>query len=273
MAKSEIGNCSLCDVNGPLLDSHIMPRWVYNRIRGDANELINIDNAADESKSKAYYSSKQVREHLLCPKCEQIFSITEGAVGLLALQKDGNSFPILDSANPDDYYPFVIDRVETKVLAIEKSTAKDLAHFAVSVVWRASLSSSSKTNDTKLGKYETELRDYLKNRSPLPDTVRVTVAAIRNPEPKEADLRKMLVMPVTDKSDEGHFHIHRFGAAGLYFDVGVGGDIPEQQRRICVTRSNPPFVIVTKGFNIGFFKGLPEAMRKTTKRGRFRREK
>lgn len=91
---SIIGECKLCK-NGAveLRESHIIPSWAYKRMR-DCSAVGGNPNPIVISNGRASQISDQVKEHLLCESCEQLFSVNERYVSSIAYEKDGTPIPL-----------------------------------------------------------------------------------------------------------------------------------------------------------------------------------
>src|SRR5580704_3947168 len=91
---SAIGTCKLCRGNPvELKDSHLLPANIYRKIRrseGANNSLLVA------SKESFRFTDKQIRDYVLCGKCEQLFGNVENRVSRQCLQDDG-SFPLRDA--------------------------------------------------------------------------------------------------------------------------------------------------------------------------------
>lgn len=128
-----IGTCKLCRKNGvELKDSHLLPAYIYKKIRrsqGANNTLVVA------SKESFRFTDKQVSDYVLCGLCEQLFGEVENDVSRQCLQDDG-SFPLRDSiviqARLSDNHE--IGAVSGKAAGID---AERYVYFASSVLWRA----------------------------------------------------------------------------------------------------------------------------------------
>ena len=65
-AYSRTVPCALCNVTADLKDSHILPRWTYNRTMKmygeDNNKLVRVGGG------KAFFDTTQISEYLLCDR-------------------------------------------------------------------------------------------------------------------------------------------------------------------------------------------------------------
>lgn len=128
-----IGTCALCQsANVELIDSHVLPRWVYRRLHnlGPVGQLIATGNG------KVGYSSKQDSRHLLCRPCEDRFGDPEQYVSSLVVQPDG-TFPGLTRVTSEKQAAPGVELARPTGLDVEK-----LTYFAVSVFWRADVAQS-----------------------------------------------------------------------------------------------------------------------------------
>jgi hypothetical protein len=128
------GDCILCLVKGVALrDSHIVPKFSYRRARakGAGGDPVHIRNG------KAFQTSAQITEYLLCADCEQRIGDVETSVSRLLPLNDGDPAPLLDLVG------LVTDTSSSgyRQVPLGRIGDGDLGFFALSVFWRASVSS------------------------------------------------------------------------------------------------------------------------------------
>ncbi len=168
----------------------------------------------------------QLKEYLLCRRCEDRIKPWEDCVAGLSLQED-DQFPALEAAMPvigNVNDPFVI--ADASMLDVEK-----IVRFAVSVIWRASV--SSQVPAVKLGRYEEGITAYLRDDAvPLPAHVRVRLEFIR----PMSDLRfdRTVWEPYTHRDDAHLVRIHSFYLFGMWFHLHVGCEVASTVDLVCL---------------------------------------
>jgi hypothetical protein len=199
------GTCALCKTSAvPLIDSHIVSKWVYRRIIGyDPTPGTGTVAVAD---GRAGYSSKQDSEYLLCRSCEDRFGTREDYVARNGLQPDSTTFPALTVATS-------LDRAENIELADASALDVDqLTYFAASVFWRADVAHSDPIVD--LAEAREPIRQYLLGQA-LPTGVDLVVTLIR-PQPHFPRIDRVVAFPGTDVDTPTR---HEFIACGMRFTM------------------------------------------------------
>jgi hypothetical protein len=221
------GTCALCHAeNVELQDSHLMPKWSYKRAGQATSGLVNVEGG------RAYQSSRQTKQYLLCKPCENRFGIREDCVSRLCWQTDG-SLPILAllKRQPED----ADDPVE--VVQIEAQNTESLAYFASSVIWRA----DAMKKGVQLGEHGEPLRQYLNDEAPFPATVRVTLTVFKAGT-VVTSMDRVLSFPSTDRVE--FCDRHTFVVCGLHFDLYANGLLPEVSHYLCLVHATPKRVAV-----------------------------
>jgi hypothetical protein len=138
--------CKLCLEERELKNSHIIPEFIYSSLYDEKHRFHEI--SVDENK-KNKLPQKGVREYLLCGECEQLLSKNERYASLvlngrfsLTVRKDGK----LIHLGGIEYSKFKL--------------------FALSVLWRAGISSLDVFDQVKLGPHENVLRNMILNSEP-----------------------------------------------------------------------------------------------------------
>jgi hypothetical protein len=115
------------------------------------------------------------------------------------------------------------------------------AHFAISIVWRASvhrwlLPDGTTTSGLDLGDFAESVRRYLVGTAPLPDS-HVTVAVCTDRFSREHWVAPMLSL------DHG-CHSFPFITLGVVFRVWFGAKTPEHIRRVsCRSKPDHPILV------------------------------
>ena len=137
--------CKLCQNDRELRNSHIIPEFLYKTLyeeSGRFNEL-NLD------KGRNKFHQKGIRERLLCDECEQLFSKYERYASLLL----NGGYELLVLPEPPVVHFKNIDYRKFKI-------------FALSILWRAGVSTNKAYSQVELGKHEERLRLLLLSESP-----------------------------------------------------------------------------------------------------------
>jgi hypothetical protein len=202
-----------------------MSRWTYRRSvhmspSGGPN-LVTISNGV------ATLGGKQLTEHLLCVPCERSIKRWEDYASEVALQVNGN-FRARDAVT-------LLPDLCSDELAVADSAALDvpkLARFAVSVIWRASVSRALPL--VSLGKYAEDARRYLlDDAAPIPASMRVSLTLMTPPTNLPVD--RMSIPPYSKKNPG--YHVHAFSTMGLAFHLMVGGEVSPLFDVICIERT------------------------------------
>lgn len=205
------GSCRLCSTTGDLLNSHILPRWAYLRLLRVAPTGSAPLPTVRSDGSRAIYDQQQTTEPLLCAKCEQRISSWEDGVARVAPQLD-DTFPALQQLTP-------LSQVNKDGDAVADGSRlpSALGLFALSVFWRASI--SSVCSGVALGaSLDEELRQYLlDSRRPRP-RVSLDVQVLR-PRSQLAAFHRGLAEPEGDGKGRNGFH---FVVPGFYFALLPG---------------------------------------------------
>ncbi len=221
-----------------LLLSHLIPRAVYAlcRAAGAPNP-----NPVLVTQEFVIQTSRQVRSHLLCFDCEQLFREKGEDWVIPQLAKYGGKFPLastLASVTPCVSEPGLSAYVLNDVPGIR---VDDLIHFAMGIFWKSSVHSWS-GKDTEpwlaLGSYRDNIRLFLRGEMPLPDDV-VLTAAILPPPVKLITFH----LPFETVGQQGRaFQLY---VSGLQFMLWVGADIPMAVRAANLSSKSNPTVLVT----------------------------
>lgn len=186
---SHQGQCRLCLTQAELLDSHIVPRWAWKRARaeGSANP-----HPAMLGGGLAIQHPKQESEHLLCANCERLMKTGDDLAAEVTYQKDYEKAPLLDRVGL-----VVAGHDRLRIVPPGTLDVRLLAYFAVSVVWRASVSTvipECKLSDT----IEEETRLYLLHRGAPPPDLRCVLTFHDIPYGERSHLASMFGLPFAD---------------------------------------------------------------------------
>lgn len=196
---SNTGTCAMCQQsNVTLIDSHVLPNWVYRRLHGmnPGNQLIATGSG------KVGYTSKQDSAYLLCRPCEDLLGRREQYASGVVVRSDG-TFPALAQVGPATPVVPGVDLVTAGALDVDQ-----LTYFAVSVFWRADVAQSEPL--VSLGEYREPLRKYLMG-SGLPAGVYLQVVIL---DPPRGDFVARVAS--APQSHPGGF-LHDLIVLGLHF--------------------------------------------------------
>jgi hypothetical protein len=218
------GTCALCGLNEPLLDSHFMPRSLYQELH-EPNFTIKqmIVLRAD----KTNQSGQQFSMHLLCQACEIRFQQGGEEWTLGNRYRSDGSFLLRDhllNASPVEMKPDGSRVFEARTVA---GLALDrLVYFAVSIFWRAGIADwRVKFADAPKidldASLMTELQQYLLGKAPLPSRVSIFVAVDEAPAPWRA-------MWSPKKQNDRPLLRYSFYIPGMIMELGI--DLPQKER-------------------------------------------
>ncbi len=218
-----VGECRLCLQTSELEASHIIPRWVYRRLSHAAGRHGRTVEVTPEDQA---YTQNQPKEHMLCGTCEDRVGKWEGRVADLAFQLDG-SFPLRDSLGTKTL-------LETR--PISHADASSLARFAMSVFWRAHITTHPRFAEIRLGRFGEMLRRWLLfDDVSRVDAAWLFVGAVA-PDPIAGEVGcNIMKEPSRVPADDQGFH---FMFHGLHCVLLIGaGYVGRTYRDFCIMRS------------------------------------
>lgn len=212
--------CRLCGTTAVLIESHLVPRGVYGRIQnafcGSKKDLVQVN----PSNGTAALDSRQLKEFLLCKRCENRFK-----------EREDYFYELIDSE--DRSWISKASRLTGAALsglrmpAIDLTDARidvpTLAYFVLSVLWRCNVSSrtdlASYRNSFGM-KFANEVEQYLLGLGSFPNKCFVKLTAYDNEY-----AFALLSGPSVQKHRVGgdRFHIHMIHFLGITFEVFRGG--------------------------------------------------
>ena len=136
MAKkpaANMGACKLCGASGRLIDSHIIPKWAYRRALRLYGGMAG-PNLVQMKHGRAMLLPTQLKEYLLCEDpCEKRTKRLADYACKISVQGD-DRFPALETIR------FLCGRPDAAVCDTSTLDVSTFVRFAVSVIWRASVS-------------------------------------------------------------------------------------------------------------------------------------
>jgi hypothetical protein len=230
-----VGQCKLCLLeNQELQDSHLMPQGMYKRVRSEDQDNphpILIDKTGSRS------CSDQITDYVFCKACEARFDRNgeSYALRMAALRGRFRLQEELQIVQPS------FEELDFRGYSVKDSPQikrDQLAYFALSVFWRASvhtwppISEGGDPVRIDLGKTINEaLRRYLLGETGIPPNV------------------SMLFIVCTDKMSQGSFQMPKrgkkegfvwnygFTACGYIFNLVVSKQVPKNMVGICFLHS------------------------------------
>lgn len=202
------GACRLCGRDSELRDSHLLPKSMYRLLRSEQ-----YPNSHPRGRDQADETTLQVRQHLLCPDCEQRFNRRGEGWVMGRCWRGDEGFrirEILHRSQP------LIDRVELKVYAgaeIPELDMDKIVYFGASVFWRAAAAKWTILGESvhiALGRYEESLRAFLLDNGPFPREMVLSVIV------SELEQLDVCLLPVSSRT-KSRLHRHRFIIPGLTF--------------------------------------------------------
>ena len=248
MRHSATGRCRLCETDGVLRESHILPKWSYERIlqretTGQTQPVL-IENGV------ALLTNRQAKEYLLCEDCEQRFSRDENYVSQIVLQAD-DSFP----------WQAALRRTRSMPAGVADSSAVEvdrICRFALSVIWRGS--HSAEFASCRLGPYEGDVRQYLLGAKPFPDRGALRVILTVRPDDERPRMDRIVTGPRSERDRRSH--VQWFAICGALFHFWIGGEVRPAVRLACFSRVGHVGIGDMKPFVMNVAKQIVSAKKK-----------
>jgi hypothetical protein len=224
---SKSGLCRLCGVDGPLINSHIVPAAAYDRVSDrDATHPAHR-NPVQVTRGASVLTSQHWRAYLLCRTCEERFGVWEAYSFPQLAQPDG-SFPWLSqvrkldtrAADPDTGHVAISEGVNVPTLSL----------FAVSIFWRLGVFDTSKS----LGAEESACRKYLLRQSNFPERATLMVRLLDSSAVRIGRVDRAITTYETALGD-GYF-LHRLLLLGAEFRLFLGAQA-STLRVLCFART------------------------------------
>lgn len=217
--------CGLCGGNKLLLDSHLIPKSMYKKLRDDSVDKRVIRTNVDTM--TAHYSDHQVSTKFLCKDCEDRFNkYGEKFVSNDCYDSNKNKFQLLDKINSSKEITIINGtRYINPYDNINILDPEKYLYFAASVFWRSSAWPRRREADKDaLGsKYQEQFRKYLLKENPFSEKAHLFVFVDTDKE-----ILPIIMFPKS-KNCNG-FHKHIFSIPGIHFNLDVGNKGKEWQR-------------------------------------------
>jgi hypothetical protein len=235
-SKSIIGKCKLCHSHGELRDSHFIPKSAYRLIqRSEGEPPVVIKHTV------AMQTNEQVRDYVLCQKCEQRFNENGERWVMEHCYRDGQGFKLKDLIDATE--PLMGNGLKVYSAAgIPQIDVEKLTYFVASIMWRISAhewkSGKDKIRRLYLGKYTEELRHYLLGETAFPPNAALWISII-----PDSNLWNIVTPPYGEKLNQCWRYKSPF--LGISFMFFLGARIDPIIRRTCTYRSPEKFVFVS----------------------------
>lgn len=181
--------CRLCNENKRLIDAHIIPRAIYERVKDSRDShllVVQNKNGAFPKKSRIGFYDNSI----LCSACDGHIGKYDdyGTRFLSELERHGTEVKAPDGRV-----------VALKVMDFDYARLK---LFFLSILWRASVSNLDHFSRVRLGRYEAILHQLIQSGDPgAPDDFPVFLTRF-----KGIDLRLTMMDPIYVRMDGGVRH-------------------------------------------------------------------
>jgi hypothetical protein len=211
----------------------------------------------------------QVKDFLLCQKCEGKFGVAETYVSQLIRRAEQNKFPLLDIAEQGRHISNFDFGAAYSCSAVTGLNPAMLAYFALSVVWRGAVNTWTNYDGRSfrpcpLGKYESVAGQYLLDNEPLPSSFAIWIHVLDR-EPGVA-----LHTPVQKRLNDVYCTI--FSVPGIRFVVLVGKQIRTEDRLLCIVNGDGNPICVFDGTRAPSDEGVLSLLKNSRQTLKFRQE-
>jgi hypothetical protein len=262
------GRCGLCQQEGELQESHLLPRAAYKHVRG-LLAGVEGDPVAITPK-RARITSTQVKTPFLCSPCEQRFHHRGENVVLWSCAQQDGRFSLreqLQAATPlhPEKWSMVYDAVPILGPAIES-----YLYFAASIFWRSAAcrwrTGKESLPSISLGAtYQEQFRLYLLDEGPFPMNARITLHVAT-----ESDLDVLLTLDFPSTTRLTAVRCHDFFINGLLFLLFLGNAVTSRHDDKALN-STQPCIWLTPWTETLFYQANMGMSRTSKPVGAFRR--
>lgn len=252
------GICRLCLNQGPLQESHILPKALYRYLLASGGSAPVVVTRG----VGAHQTNKQVKADLLCSSCEKTLNDNGEGWMLSHGYRGRHRFRLRDILLRAKPLGPMHDGFVYSALDIAELDVARIAYYASSVFWRASVCpSDEREHQMTLGKhYEEEFRGYLCGRTGFPSSAALMVEVSNTESPIQ-----VFSFPFS-QHHTGGYHQHSFFAQGVLFRLFVGGKLPPKLDLLCIVRSKGQVIFLSDKIEgvvqSGSIELMADAMRK-----------
>jgi hypothetical protein len=229
--------CKLCLKDDQLKKSHIIPEFIYSTLYDEKHRFheIHVD-----SNTKNKFTQKGVRERLLCGTCEQYFSKYERYASL-----------VLNSG-----FELKVQKIEG-LLHFDGVEYTQFKLFALSILWRASISSLDFFAEVNLGFHEEIIRKMLLDgdAGKEEDYPFILSPIIHQNEIVEA----LIVKPTLSGVDQNEAYRFVFGGIAWVFIISVN-QVPDVIVQASISKSGVLKMLPQQMTEMNFLVGMAEDM-------------
>ncbi|HEY1403564.1 MAG TPA: hypothetical protein VGB05_05520 [Pyrinomonadaceae bacterium] len=207
----------------------------------------------------ALHTNDQVRDYVLCPRCEQRFDENGERWVMRNCYRGDHKFKLKDFI--DASQPVIETRSQVYSAAlIPQIDIEKLTYFVASIIWRNSVhdwrSGKDKVARIYLGPYREELRHYLLGETSFPQNAALVLSII-----PDSNLWNFFSFPIGGKVNQ-HWQ-YNFSLLGLSFMFFLGGLIDPIITKICTYRSPEKFIFMTDDANQMVFRDFGKLIKKS----------
>ena len=197
--------CRLCKRDAKLLQSHIIPEYFYKAVyENRPNRRFSLFSSLPTA-GKPRILQKGLRERLLCCDCETKLSRFERYASLVFRGNAGVSW-----------------KREGDLVFLEGISYNEFKLFALSILWRAGISSLPIFSHVNLGPHQERIREMLLSENPGPSE---KYPFLMNPVTMKGKLVTEFIIEPTEARVDGH-RVYRFIFGGFAWLFVVSGHRP-----------------------------------------------
>lgn len=215
--------CRLCEKNAELRKSHILPEFIYSPMYDEKHRFHVLSNLPAKRNAK---EQKGLRERLLCSECETQLSRHERYASLAfngGVEIQSTRSGKLVRLAGIEYAPFKL--------------------FALSVLWRAGVSSLKMFEQVSLGPHEHRLRQMLLADDPGPSSV---YPFMMSPVTYDGVIQTDFIVQPTCTRADGHL-AYRFVFGGIAWIFVVSSHLPPKIfRAVTLSEDGETTMLISK---------------------------
>lgn len=255
--------CRLCLRTGvDLRRSHIVPRWVYHRIRGTGTGR----NPVIIRGGRAIELSDHAKEYLLCQDCEQLFGRIEKQIERAsAVEQQASILATASLSTRAERHP-----TSDQVLNLPHDFARALRRFALGVFWRMHEAKHKNLPRIELGRYSEDIRAFLAGEARAwPRCAELLIGLVDIGPVGSSPLRESAAFAASRRCDG--YHAHECFIAGWKFQLLVGGQIPRGNRIFGAKSGFANLAFVVREHELGILRRADSFARAAKPVGRLKR--
>ena len=230
---SNLGRCVLCLQERELRKSHYIAAGFFKAVQQGFEPHASAPVLIDAKDNVAFYTNQQATKFLLCSECEAKFADREDKV-IRACHGNNARFRLRHRLNK--LRPSTVSKDRPVWFGNDLPSefyAEAYAYFALSVIWRGSVTTWGGTfdqNRPRLGKrFEETFRKFLYGEASFPESVNVNIQ-VDFDEP----LNPLIAFPTFSRvaTGDSRFFRHSFMIPGMRILVFVGKSVSEIEHLI-----------------------------------------